>query len=423
MSASASPGRSIASPSPPSATSGCSTSSPSLSPRTASPCPPVRCSRPSTSRTAAGLLTTSQVQSGNPIGVFTPQPSQPWSTNAGSIAGSTYAAYRVLNGALSMQPGRLRHSLARLRCGRRRRDPPGGRAQDLDGQGAGQRRHPQRRDRAHRIRLRTLRRRWHNHALHALGRSVPRHQTHPVDGQLQSVHLQHADLERHRPRLASLPRRRRPCPLRRQRLRRPDHPRRHRPGRDGRLAGHRGGQRPAHLALRRRPLRPLLRHYAALPTASPDTTSARARVPPSSRPSSTARRSAPPTRSSPATPTPSASGCTFSGDAARAPDLLRPRRWRHPGLRRRTRQLADEACLRPAGPRQRLQHARHRPLRRRIRQLARDLHLRCHRLGRTHRLHGLLLRHPNRLRLGRQHAARRRNPDAPHRSRRRRRRL
>ena len=65
-----------------------------------------------TSRTAAGLLTTSQVQNGKPIGVFTPQPSQPWSTNAGSIAGSTYAAYRVLNGALSMNPvGSVTHSL------------------------------------------------------------------------------------------------------------------------------------------------------------------------------------------------------------------------------------------------------------------------------------------------------------------------
>ena len=65
-----------------------------------------------TSRTAAGLLTTSQVQNGNPIGVFTPQPSQPWSANAGSIAGSTYAAYRVLNGALSMNPvGSVTHSL------------------------------------------------------------------------------------------------------------------------------------------------------------------------------------------------------------------------------------------------------------------------------------------------------------------------
>jgi len=64
-----------------------------------------------TARTAAGLLTTSQVQRGNPIGVFTPQPSQPWFTNAGSIAGSTYASYRVLNGALSMNPvGSVTHS-------------------------------------------------------------------------------------------------------------------------------------------------------------------------------------------------------------------------------------------------------------------------------------------------------------------------
>ena len=65
-----------------------------------------------TSRTAAGQFTTAQVQSGKPIGVFTPQPSQPWSSNAGSIAGSTYAAYRVLNGALSMNPiGSVTHSL------------------------------------------------------------------------------------------------------------------------------------------------------------------------------------------------------------------------------------------------------------------------------------------------------------------------
>jgi hypothetical protein len=65
-----------------------------------------------TTRTAVGLFTTSQVQNGNPIGVFTPQPTDPWSTNAGSIAGSTYAAYRVLNGALSMNPvGSVTHSL------------------------------------------------------------------------------------------------------------------------------------------------------------------------------------------------------------------------------------------------------------------------------------------------------------------------
>jgi hypothetical protein len=65
-----------------------------------------------TQRTAASVLTTTQVQSGNPIGVFTPQPTQPWSINAGGIAGSTYAAYRVLNGALSMTPvGSVTHTL------------------------------------------------------------------------------------------------------------------------------------------------------------------------------------------------------------------------------------------------------------------------------------------------------------------------
>lgn len=65
-----------------------------------------------TARTAAGLLTTSQVQLGNPIGVFTPESAQPWSSNAGNIAGSSYAAYRVLNGALSMNPvGSVTHTL------------------------------------------------------------------------------------------------------------------------------------------------------------------------------------------------------------------------------------------------------------------------------------------------------------------------
>lgn len=65
-----------------------------------------------TARTAAGLFSTTEVQSGQPIGIFTPQPAQPWSTNAGNIAGSTYAAYRVLNGALSMNPvGSVTHAL------------------------------------------------------------------------------------------------------------------------------------------------------------------------------------------------------------------------------------------------------------------------------------------------------------------------
>jgi hypothetical protein len=65
-----------------------------------------------TARTVAGLLTTSQVDSGKPIGVFTPEPAKPWSANAGAIAGSTYAAYRVLDGALVMQPvGTATHAL------------------------------------------------------------------------------------------------------------------------------------------------------------------------------------------------------------------------------------------------------------------------------------------------------------------------
>ena len=63
-------------------------------------------------RTAAGLLSTSGVANGKPVGVFTPDPAQPWSGNAGAIAGSTYAAYRALNGALAMQTvGSVTHAL------------------------------------------------------------------------------------------------------------------------------------------------------------------------------------------------------------------------------------------------------------------------------------------------------------------------
>jgi len=65
-----------------------------------------------TNRIDAGLLTSSNVASGKQVGVFTPQATQPWSTNAGNIAGSTYAAYRVLNDALSMNPvGSVTHTL------------------------------------------------------------------------------------------------------------------------------------------------------------------------------------------------------------------------------------------------------------------------------------------------------------------------
>jgi hypothetical protein len=65
-----------------------------------------------TTRTGPGLLTTSQVRNGNPIGVFTPEPAKTWSVNAGGIAGSAYAAYRAIDGALVMQPvGFVTHTL------------------------------------------------------------------------------------------------------------------------------------------------------------------------------------------------------------------------------------------------------------------------------------------------------------------------
>ena len=63
-------------------------------------------------RTGQDLLTTSQVQPGNAIGVFTPEPAKPFSANAAAIAGSTYAAYRALDGALSTQTiGSTTHTL------------------------------------------------------------------------------------------------------------------------------------------------------------------------------------------------------------------------------------------------------------------------------------------------------------------------
>ena len=63
-------------------------------------------------RTAEGLLTTSQVEAGRPIGIFTPNAAGSWSANAGSIASSTYASYRALGGALAMQPvGSVTHAL------------------------------------------------------------------------------------------------------------------------------------------------------------------------------------------------------------------------------------------------------------------------------------------------------------------------
>jgi hypothetical protein len=65
-----------------------------------------------TSRINADLLTTAGIASSKPIGVFEPEPSQPWSTNAAGIAGSAYASYRAVDGALTMQPvGSVTHTL------------------------------------------------------------------------------------------------------------------------------------------------------------------------------------------------------------------------------------------------------------------------------------------------------------------------
>jgi len=65
-----------------------------------------------TTRVDAGLLTTSGVLSTPLVGVFVPEPTKPWSTNAAGIAGATYASYRVLDGALILQPvGSVTHTL------------------------------------------------------------------------------------------------------------------------------------------------------------------------------------------------------------------------------------------------------------------------------------------------------------------------
>ena len=64
-----------------------------------------------TTRVDAGLLTTAGVTPGRQVGVFVPGQAERWSSNAGSAAASAYAAYRVVNGALSLQPvGAVTHA-------------------------------------------------------------------------------------------------------------------------------------------------------------------------------------------------------------------------------------------------------------------------------------------------------------------------
>jgi hypothetical protein len=64
-------------------------------------------------RVDAGLFTTTGVMDGKNVGVFEPMQSKNWSANAGGVASATYAAYRVLNGAVSLQPaGTVTHTLS-----------------------------------------------------------------------------------------------------------------------------------------------------------------------------------------------------------------------------------------------------------------------------------------------------------------------
>ncbi|HEY6413782.1 MAG TPA: hypothetical protein VIX42_08845 [Edaphobacter sp.] len=66
-----------------------------------------------TNRVDAGLFTTTGVASGPAVGVFEPSLTSTWSTNAGDLAAATYTSYRVLNGALTLQPaGTVTHALS-----------------------------------------------------------------------------------------------------------------------------------------------------------------------------------------------------------------------------------------------------------------------------------------------------------------------
>jgi len=66
-----------------------------------------------TNRVDAGLFTTTGVMNGLSVGVFEPVQTESWSRNAGGVASATYAAYRVLGGAVSLQPaGTVTHTLS-----------------------------------------------------------------------------------------------------------------------------------------------------------------------------------------------------------------------------------------------------------------------------------------------------------------------
>jgi len=67
-----------------------------------------------TDRIDAGLFSTTGVMmNGLPVGVYEPLQTESWSANAGSVASATYAAYRVLNGAIELQStGTVTHALS-----------------------------------------------------------------------------------------------------------------------------------------------------------------------------------------------------------------------------------------------------------------------------------------------------------------------
>jgi hypothetical protein len=66
-----------------------------------------------TNRVNGGLFTMTEVMNGLAVGVFQPSQTESWSANAGVIASTTYAAYRVLDGAVSLQPaGTVTHALS-----------------------------------------------------------------------------------------------------------------------------------------------------------------------------------------------------------------------------------------------------------------------------------------------------------------------
>ncbi len=66
-----------------------------------------------TNRVDAGALTATGVASGPAVGVFEPSLTSRWSVTAGELAASTYMSYRVLNGALTLQPaGAVTHAMS-----------------------------------------------------------------------------------------------------------------------------------------------------------------------------------------------------------------------------------------------------------------------------------------------------------------------